>query len=527
MSRMLRAKGGGTDSGDMALKVRLANRPAVPIHAPGPAEFDLAIIGGGINGAGIARDAAGRGLRVVLIEQGDLGGATSSASSKLVHGGLRYLEQGAFRLVREALAEREVLLRTAPHLVRPMRFVLPVRPEGRSPLMLRFGLWLYDILARRDVLPPSAALDLTHHAYGVPLKRPIGEAFEYSDCYVDDARLVVLNAADAAARGALIRTRTRCVRAERGELGWRLTLAAGGRRSHVSARALVNAAGPWVNHVSEAVLRLDLPRARLVKGSHIIVPARYDHAAAYILQNDDGRVVFTVPFAAGTTLIGTTDVDFDGNLDTLSPSADEVNYLCRAVNAYFREPVHPTNVLRTLSGVRALYDSGYRNPRDASRDYRLHLDRRDGQAPLLTVYGGKITTYRRLAEAAMAKLGGEFTTSGPWTDCAALPGGDFPHDGLPALAQSIAQRWPFIDDALAARFAATYGTFTERVIGPASSRADLGRHFGCGLYEAEVIYLMTHEWAQTPEDILWRRTKLGLVMDEAGCAALAAFMAGG
>jgi len=512
----------------MALKVRMMSRPipapATPPSMPGPPEYDLAIIGGGINGVGIARDAAGRGLKVLLVEQGDLGGATSSASSKLIHGGLRYLEHGAFRLVREALREREILLRMAPHLVRPMRFVLPIRADGRSPLMLRFGLWLYDMLARRDILPASQSVDLTHHVYGTPLKRPIGEAFEYSDCYTDDARLVVTNAVDAAARGATIRTRTRCVRAQRGA-NWQLTLSSGGHRMQVGARALVNAAGPWVNHVSEAVLRIDLPKARLVKGSHIVVPRHYAHDAAYLLQNDDGRVVFAIPFADDYTLIGTTDADFDGDLDTLSPSAAEINYLCRAANHYFREPVEATDVVRTFSGVRALYDSGLGNPKDASRDYKLHFDRKAGAAPLLTIYGGKITTYRRLAEAALAKFVDHFTMSGPWTDCVPLPGGDFAAEAGAAQLENLQRQFPFLDSSCLHRLVLAYGTYAVRVIGPARTLADLGQHFGAGLYENEVRYLMSHEWAQTSEDILWRRTKLALKMSAAEERALAEFMA--
>lgn len=509
----------------MAQTIQFASRSDAPPVAPTGAEYDLAIIGGGINGVGIARDAAGRGLKVLLVEQDDLGSATSSASSKLIHGGLRYLEQGAFRLVHEALRERETLLRMAPHLVRPLRFVLPVTPEGRPALLLRAGLWIYDRLARRDILPASRPVDLTHHAYGEPLKRPIGTAFEYADCSVDDSRLVILNAVDAAARGATIRTRTRCVRAERGSF-WRLTLLSAGRRTHATARMLVDASGPWVNHVSDSILRMDLPKARLVKGSHIIVPRRYDHDAAYIFQNADGRVIFCMPFAEDFTLIGTTDSDFDGDLDVLTASAADIAYLCRAVNAYFREPVDPTQVVRTMAGVRALYDSGIRSPKDASRDYKLTLDHKPGAAPLLTVYGGKITTYRRLAEAALARLGDHFNVSGPWTDCVPLPGGDFPHNGLDALVESLRKRLPFLETPVLRRLVRAYGTRAERVFEGAYGPAHLGEHFGCGLYEAEVRYLMTHEWAVTAEDVLWRRTKLDLVMPDSGKARLADFMRG-
>jgi glycerol-3-phosphate dehydrogenase len=490
------------------------------------ADFDLAIIGGGINGAGIARDAAGRGLRVVLIEQNDLASGTSSASTKLIHGGLRYLEHGAFRLVREALAEREVMLRMAPHLIRPMRFVLPAPPGLRSPLMLRLGLFLYDRLGGRKILPPTRVVDLSHDAAGMPLKRDVKFGFEYSDCWVDDARLVVVNALDAVERGAVIRTRARCVRAEREEV-WRLVLMARGRREVVTARALINAAGPWVAQVAETVLRLPEPgRVRLDKGSHIVVPKLYDNDRAYILQTGDRRVVFAIPFQRDFTLIGTTDQSFTGDLAAVTPSIEEIKYLCNIVDAYFREVVSPDRVVWSYSGVRALYDDGSRNVKDTTRDYVLALDKRYHEAPLLTVYGGKITTYRRLAEAALARLARFFSLGPPWTAHAPLPGGDFAHDGVDALVVDARRRWPFLGEEHAERLVRAYGTRIDRVLGAAVSPYDLGPNLGHDLTGAEVRYLMAHEWAQTADDVLWRRSKLGLRLAAAEREALARFMAG-
>jgi glycerol-3-phosphate dehydrogenase len=487
------------------------------------ADFDLAIIGGGINGAGIARDAAGRGLRVLLLEQNDLASGTSSASTKLIHGGLRYLEHGAIKLVREALFEREVLWRMAPHIVRPMRFVLPAYPGPRSALLLRAGLFVYDHLGGRKLLPATRTLDLTHHAMGQPLKRRFRLGFEYSDCWVDDARLVVLNAIDAAERGAVIRTRTRVTRAERGE-EWRLILSAQGRREVVTARALVNAAGPWVGIVQETVLRTP-GRAplRLVKGSHIVVPKLYDHDRAYIFQNDDGRIVFALPFEDDFTLIGTTDADFAGDLDSVAPSVDEILYLCRAAGEYFRAPVGPADVVWAFSGVRSLYDDGAGKPEDVTRDYHLVFDDRYRAAPLLTVYGGKITTYRRLAEAALGRLARIFQLQAEWTAEAPLPGGDFVYDGAATLVAQALRNWPFLREPEARRLVRAYGSNLERVLGDANQREDLGPWFG-PLSAAEVRHLVRREWARTPDDVLWRRTKLGLKLTRDNKAALAAFM---
>ncbi len=490
------------------------------------ADFDLAVIGGGINGAGIARDAAGRGLRVVLFEQNDLASGTSSASSKLIHGGLRYLEHGEFRLVRAALAEREILLRAAPHLIRPLRFVLPLDPARRSPLLLRLGLLLYDWIGRRRILPPTRELDLVIDAAGQPLRSAFQHAFEYSDCFADDARLVVLNAVDAAARGAAIRTRTRLQRAERSEV-WRLVVNARGRRDEVTARVLVNAAGAWVDTVAETVLRQgsSRPRVRLDKGSHIVVRRLYDHDRAYILQAADRRVVFAIPLDRDFTLIGTTDRSFSGDPATVAPAAEEIDYLCSVVNEYFRASIAAADVVWAFAGVRALYDDGARKPQDVGRDYALTLDERFGVAPLLTVYGGKITTYRRLAEDTLDRLAHFFPRSRRWTAQASLPGGDFPYDGIDALTGRTLQQWPFLADDHARRLTHAYGTRVRDVLGNATRLDDLGRRFGADLTAAEVRYLMRNEWAQSADDVLWRRSKLGLRLSPAQAAVLAGFMA--
>jgi glycerol-3-phosphate dehydrogenase len=489
------------------------------------ADYDLAIIGGGINGVGIARDAAGRGARVLLLEQHDLASGTSSASTKLIHGGLRYLERGALLMVREALSERETLLRMAPHLVRPMRFVLPAVPGPRSPWLLRFGLFLYDWLGARRILPRARTLDLTHHVAGQPLMRKFRTGFEYSDCRVDDSRLVALNALDAAERGATIRTRTRVVRAERDDV-WRLILNARGRRDVVTASVLVNAAGPWVGIVAETVLRLAGEQPlRLVKGSHIVVPKLFDHGCGYIFQNPERRVVFALPFADDFTLIGTTNEEFAGNLDAVAPSAEEVLYLCRSVSEFLRARVGPEQVVWAFAGVRSLYDDGAGRPEDVTRDYHLEFDKRYGAAPLLTVYGGKITTYRRLAEDALGRLTQFFPLQRRWTSTTPLPGGDFRWDAVEERVAQARQAWPFLAEAEAWRLVRAYGTRVERVIGDAKRRDDLAPFFG-PLSAAEVRYLMQHEWARTADDVLWRRSKLGLKVATAEKEALARFMAG-
>jgi glycerol-3-phosphate dehydrogenase len=491
-------------------------------------DFDLAIIGGGINGTGIARDAAGRGLSVLLIEQNDLASGTSSKSTKLVHGGLRYLEFHAFRLVREALIEREVIIRNAPHLARPLRFALPYHAGLRPAWMLRLGLFLYDHLGGRRILPGTEVLDLTRDPVGVPLKHTYRRAFAYSDGWVDDSRLVVLNAVDAAERGAAIRTRTRLVRADRAGEGWQLVITARGSRETVNARVLVNAAGAWAAEVAERMLRLQGPaHVRLVKGSHIIVRRLFDHAYAYIFQNADGRIVFAIPYERDYTLIGTTDENFTGDPAGANASAAEIAYLCRAVSEYFRDPVLPEQVLHVYSGVRQLYDDGARNAKDLTREYVLDLDVPPRGAPLLTIHGGKITTYRRLAEAALDKMRPPLKIGPAWTATAPLPGGDFPWDGIGALAARARGLWPFLTEQNAQRLVHAYGTRIDRVLGAAKSLGDLGERFGDELTAAEVRYLMRHEFAENADDVLSRRSKLYLRVGADAAAALARFMDNG
>ena len=488
-------------------------------------DFDLAIIGGGINGTGIARDAAGRGLRVLLAEQHDLASGTSSASTKLIHGGLRYLEHGAVRLVREALIERETLLRLAPHLIRPMRFVLPHHTGLRPAWMLRLGLFLYDHLGGRKALPATRSVDLADAPLGTPLKPQFVRGFEYSDCWVDDARLVALNALDAAERGATIRTRTRCINAVRADGAWRLTLDASGQREEVAARVLVNAAGPWVAEVSEGVLHLPTPApVRLVRGSHIVVPRLFEHDRAYIFQNGDGRIVFAIPYERAFTLIGTTDVDHRGDPGTAIATPEEIAYLCAVASDYFRAPVTPDQVVWHFAGVRPLYDDGASKAKDATRDYVLALDAPADAAPMLAIYGGKITTYRRLAEAALARLGKFLPIGNAWTHDVPLPGGDFAWDGVDALITQAQERWPFLDHAHATRLVRAYGTRVERILGDARSLEAVGPVFGGMLTAAEVRYLMREEWAGEPADVLWRRSKLGLHLPPSAQEELAEFM---
>src|SRR4051794_27062769 len=491
------------------------------------ADFDLAIIGGGINGVGIARDAAGRGLSVLLIEQNDLASGTSSKSTKLIHGGLRYLEVYAFRLVREALIEREVLIRNAPHLTRPLRFVLPHHSGLRPAWMLRLGLFIYDHLGGRHILPGTEVLDLTHHLVGEPLKREFRQGFVYSDGWVDDARLVVLNALDAAERGAVVRTRTKLMRADREGGHWQLVLNARGRRETATARALVNAAGAWAPEVTGHLLRLK-PHAhvRLVKGSHIVARRLFEHDHAYIFQNADGRVVFAIPYERDLTLIGTTDEDFTGDPAAPAASAAEITYLCRAASVYFRNPVTPDQVVHAFAGIRQLYDDGARRAQNLTREYVLDLAGRPPDAPLLTVYGGKITTYRRLAENALRRLAPFYRMGPAWTHDAPLPGGDFPHDGLAALTARARGLWPFLTEPQANRLVRAYGTRLDRILGAARRPEDLGTSFG-ELTSAEVRYLMRHEFAETADDVLWRRSKLGLHLDAGAQERLARFMENG
>lgn len=472
--------------------------------------YDLAVIGGGVNGCGVARDAAGRGLTVLLVEQDDLASATSSASTKLIHGGLRYLEYGHFRLVREALSEREVLWQAAPHLVRPLRFVLPVQAGARPAWLLRLGLLIYDHLGGRRLLPGTRVLDLRCDPAGAGLRPGLAQAFEYSDCWVDDARLVVLNAVDARRHGATVLTRTRLSGARRAGGGWLLDLEnrLTGATCQAHARAVVNAAGPWAARVATGAAGVALAdRLRLVRGSHIIVPRMFD-GGAYIVQTSDRRVCFAISYEDDFTLIGTTDVDHAGPPETAAITAGETAYLCAEASRWLNRPVRPEHVVHSFSGVRPLLDDGAREAKAATRDYVLRLD--GGEAPFLTVLGGKLTTYRRLAECVLDRLRPWFPGLGPAWTTAPLPGGGFPVDGVPDQVTALRRSYPFLDERWALRLVRAYGTEAGRVLGDARRAADLGTNYGAGLTEAEVRYLLDNEWAVTVEDVLWRRTKLGL-----------------
>ena len=495
------------------------------------AAFDLAVIGGGVNGCGIARAAALRGHRVFLCEQDDLASATSSASTKLIHGGLRYLEHREFRLVRESLREREVLWRMAPHLIRPMRFVLPHHPGMRPAWLLRLGLFLYDRLGGRGRLPGTRKLKLRGDPAGAPLQDRYALGFEYSDCCVDDARLVVALAQDAASRGAVIRTRTRAVGAARERDVWSLDLQDrhGVGRGTVRAKVLVNAAGPWVASVLSDRLRLAAPaQVRLVQGSHIVTRRLFDHERSYIFQNADGRIVFAIPFERDFTLLGTTDRDYDGDPAAPAATADEVAYLCTVASAYFRRPVTPADVVWTYAGVRPLHDDGAASAQAVTRDYLLALDAPQGAPALLSVFGGKITTFRRLADAALARIAPYLPAAaarGPAGTDAPLPGGDLPLDGVPALADEVHARHPYIAQEHAQRLVRLYGTRVWALLRGLRGASDLGRRFGADLTECEVTYLMAEEWAETAADVVWRRTKLGLRMTAAEVQTLDAWMA--
>jgi glycerol-3-phosphate dehydrogenase len=479
--------------------------------------FDIAVIGGGINGTGIARDAAGRGYRVVLLEKGDLGGATSAASTKLIHGGLRYLEHGAFRLVKEALQEREVLLRSAPHIIWPLRFVLPHHAGLRPRWMIRLGLFFYDHMGGRKLLPATRSLRLNRDPAGADLNHDYVHAFEYSDCWVDDARLVILNARDAAQRGALVLPHTAVTSGRRDGSQWVLDLTTPLGRESVRARAVVNAAGPWVGTLLKDALNVEAPaRVRLVKGSHIVVDRLFAHDRAYMFQNADGRICFAIPYETDFTLIGTTDEEIaasalpvDGS--PLKISDSEVTYLLKAVNEYLRVSVTAAAIRWSFAGVRPLYDDGATAAQEATRDYVLDLNHPSGQAALLSVFGGKITTYRRLAEAAMTQLEPVLgRRDGRWTATASLPGGNFPVDGGVERFAQLLRLYPFLDPANLRRMVRAYGTDAAGFLKGVRSADDMGLAFGGGLTAREVDYLMDHEWANTAEDVLWRRTKLGL-----------------
>ncbi|MDJ0684615.1 MAG: glycerol-3-phosphate dehydrogenase [Alphaproteobacteria bacterium] len=485
---------------------------------------DLFVIGGGVNGAGIARDAAGRGLSVVLCEKDDLAEGTSSRSGKLVHGGLRYLEYYEFRLVREALIEREVLMNAAPHIIWPMRFVLPHSPADRPRWLIRLGLFLYDHLGGRKKLPGTRSLDLTRDPEGEPLHDRYTKGFAYSDCWVDDARLVILNALDAAERGATVLTRHRVETARRADGLWSIMVrdvATGGLRE-IRAKVLVNAAGPWVTDVVTQVAGANSARSvRLVKGSHIITPKFWSGEQAYLVQNHDKRVIFINPYEGDKALIGTTDIAYEGAPEAVEADEAEIQYLIDAVNRYFKEQLRREDVVSSFSGVRPLFDDGQGNPSAVTRDYVFDIDQ-SGGAPLMNIFGGKITTYRELSERGMAKLAGFLPQmQGDWTADAPLPGGDMPGADYVAFFEKLKSAYPWMPRALREHYGRLYGTRTAAIVGAAASTDDLGWYFGGNLYEAEVRYLIEHEWAQTPEDVLYRRTKEYLHMTEAEQAAFA------
>jgi glycerol-3-phosphate dehydrogenase len=476
-----------------------------------PTTCDVLVIGGGINGAGIARDAAGRGLSVVLCEKDDLASHTSSASTKLIHGGLRYLEQYEFRLVRKALIEREVLLRSAPHIMHPLRFIMPHDAGQRPAWLIRAGLFLYDHLARRALLPASGTVDLQSHPAGAALKPQFRRGFVYSDGWVDDARLVVLNAMDAALKGATVLTRARCESAARHDGAWTVNLrGADGEARAIRARCLVNAAGPWAAHLhQEATHQASEKPVRLVKGSHIVVRRLFDHPEGYIFQHPDGRIVFALPYESDFTLIGTTDVEYHGDADQVAISQDEVRYLCELSNRYFRRTLSPDDVFWSYSGVRPLVEDPLSDASHVTRDYRLEWD--TGGAPLLSIFGGKITTYRKLAEEAVDRLAAALgNRSKAWTGNASLPGGNITASGFGDFAGQMQRRYHWLPQPLVTRYARAYGTRIDVMLSGRVSMNDMGEEIGPWLYAAEAEYLLDHEWATCAADILWRRSKLGL-----------------
>jgi glycerol-3-phosphate dehydrogenase len=490
--------------------------------------YDLVIIGGGINGCGIARDAAGRGLSVLLCEKDDIAHATSSASTKLFHGGLRYLEYYQFRLVREALIEREVLLRAMPHISWPMRFVLPHHSGLRPSWLLRLGLFLYDHLGGRKILPPTEALNLKTHAAGKPLKDLYTKGFEYSDCWVEDSRLVVLNARDAEARGATIKTRTRVEGARRDGDLWLVDLKDtwSGETCQVKTKAIINCGGPWVSEIlHDRIHENSSEGVRLVRGSHIVTKKLFGHEKSYIFQQSDGRIIFAIPYEDDFTLIGTTDVDHTGDPKDAVCTPEEIEYLTAGVSEYFATTVTADDVVWTFSGVRPLYDDNASSATEATRDYVLKLQDKNGKTPLLNVFGGKITTYRKLADAALSKIEDYFPSLGKsWTANQVLPGGDFPVDGAGRLALDLSAAYPFASDRLIIRLVKAYGTDAYHVLGDANTEKDLGQHFGWDLYGREVRWLIDNEYARTAEDVLWRRSKLGLRLSEDEIAGLEHWM---
>lgn len=491
---------------------------------------DIFVIGGGINGCGIARDAAGRGYSVTLAEMNDFASGTSSGATKLIHGGLRYLEHYEFRLVREALMEREVLWAMAPHIIWPMRFVLPFHKGGIRPAwLIRLGLFLYDHLGGRKLLPATKSLDMRRDPAGKPLKPLFTKAFEYSDGWVDDARLVVLNARDAADRGADIMSRAKVTSVRRDGGLWNIDVkdTASGAIKTVQSRMLVNASGPWVDNVlSNAAGKNQVHNVRLVQGSHIIVKKKFNDVRAYFFQNPDNRIIFAIPYETDFTLIGTTDRDYTGDPADVKISGEETDYLCNAASEYFAEPVTKDDIVWTYSAVRPLFDDGASSAQEATRDYVLKLEGTDGAAPLLNVFGGKLTTYRRLAEHALEKVAEAIGDKGkPWTAKSSLPGGDFAATGYETEVNKLKAKYSFLSDRQARRLVRLYGTKAHAILGNAASMEALGQHFGGDLYEREVEWLMQQEWARTSEDVLWRRTKQGLHFSREQAAALNDYMA--
>ncbi len=490
--------------------------------------FDIFVIGGGINGCGIARDAVGRGYSVCLAEMNDLGSGTSSWSTKLIHGGLRYLEHYEFRLVREALIEREVLLNMAPHIIWPLRFVLPHHKGLRPAWLLRLGLFLYDHLGGRKILPGTKVVDLKSDIAGGPLKDQFSRAFEYSDCWVNDARLVVLNAMDARKRGAQINPRTKVVLVEKAGEHWEITIKASdtGETRKVLASLIINAGGPWVDEILQTSLgRNDAHNVRLVQGSHIVIRKKFEHSKAYFFQNSDERIFFAIPYEQDFTLIGTTDQDYRGELSDVKISADEIGYLCAGASEYFKEPVTPDDIVWTYSGVRPLYDDGASKAQEATRDYVLRVDGDQKDLKVINVFGGKITTYRRLAESMLEKVGDAIGAKGvPWTKDSVLPGGEFGFAALPDLKGRVKSSCPFLDERQIERLVRSYGSRVFEILQGAKTIGDLGEDFGHGMSEAEVRYLIRNEWARTADDVLWRRSKLGIHFTKEQTARLEAFL---
>jgi glycerol-3-phosphate dehydrogenase len=486
-------------------------------------EFDLVVIGGGVNGTGIAADAAGRGLKVLLCEKQDLASATSSNSSKLIHGGLRYLEHYEFRLVREALAEREVLLEKAPHIIWPMRFILPHRPHLRPGWMIRMGLFLYDNLAKRKSLKGSCGIKFSDKS---PVNSNMKKGFEYSDAWVDDARLVTLNAVEAKNKGATILTRTQCVSAKRSDEAWEITLegTTSKKITNIKSKALINAAGPWVKNFFDSALKKNSSKnIRLIKGSHFVVPKIHNDDEAYILQNEDKRIVFVIPYEDDFSLVGTTDVEYQGNPFEAKISEEEINYLVDIVNKHFKHKISPSDVVHSFSGVRPLLDDESSAPDAITRDYTFDLQDQDGKTPLLSIYGGKITTYRKLSESAVNEICKYFPEAkGAWTKTSSVPGGDF--DTQESLLKTLSNAYFFLPSKVIKRYVRTYGTHTFQLLNGVFLLEDMGNDFGSGLYEKEVIYLIENEWAMDVDDILWRRTKMGLRLTDEQKILLTSFI---